>query len=49
MLKASRTKCYASRRRPIRHIEVFAISDVTLHIGEAEHVLNLLASERPII
>jgi hypothetical protein len=30
-------------------VEVFALSDVALHMGEAEHVLNLLAAERPII
>ena len=36
-------------RTPLLWIEVFALSDVALHIGEAEHVLNLLAAERPII
>ena len=34
---------------PLPWVEVFTLSDVALHIGEADHVLNLLAAERPII
>jgi len=40
---------FARWTTPLVWIEVFDISDVAVHIGEAEHVLNLLASARPII
>jgi hypothetical protein len=42
-------EAFARWTTPLLWVEVFALSDVALHFGEAEHVLNLLASERPII
>ena len=40
---------FARWTTPLVWVEVFALSDVALHIGDTEHVLNQLALERPVI